>query len=135
MPIRFLQRVSGFETTLDVNGTGSNSNTFTIDFSKEENNYSCVPTNGGNVNFVFSNITTQKINKQGNIIITNPSSSGSLSFSVPALPATAFSPGGSQINFDTTANAVAIISYHILTTTKVLINYVGSFQSYDQSTP
>tara|TARA_Y100000592_G_scaffold26446_1_gene41843 strand:+ start:494 stop:895 length:402 start_codon:yes stop_codon:yes gene_type:complete len=133
MPIRFLQKVSGFETQTLVAGSGSNNNTFTIDFSAEANNYLCNPSNGANVNFVFSNI--KKMNKQGNIIITNPSSAGSLSFSVPALPATAFSPGGSQINFDTTANAVAIISYHILTSTKVLINYVGSFQSYDQSTP
>ena len=66
--------------------------------------------------------------QSGSIIITNPSSVGSLAFA--ALPNTAYTPGGSTISFDTTASAIAVISYLIIASNKVLVNYVGAFKQY-----
>ena len=40
--------------------------------------------------------------------------------------------GVPTISFDTTANKIAIISYIVVASDKVLINYVGDFGSYPQ---
>ena len=39
-------------------------------------------------------------------------------------------PGGSFINWDTTANGIAAISYLVIGANSVLINYVGNFDAY-----
>ena len=70
-------------------------------------------------------VATENIGQSGMITITNPASVGSLSF--VALPSYMLTPEGATINFVTTANAVSIISYYVLATDKVLVNYVGNF--------
>lgn len=104
-------------------------NTHTIDFSKAGNNYK-ISVNNANNTINFSNLNAAKIGKSGSIIITNPSSVGSLNFS--ELPSTAYTPGGGAISFDTTANGIAVITYIVIASDKVLINYVGDFGSYPQ---
>ena len=103
------------------------SNTHTVDFSAEENNYSITAQNATNT-IAFSNLSAAVVGKSGNITITNPASVGSLAFA--ALPSTAYSPGGATISFDTNASSISIISYYVLASDKVLINYVGNFKSY-----
>tara|TARA_Y100000768_G_scaffold382801_1_gene363781 strand:- start:72 stop:479 length:408 start_codon:yes stop_codon:yes gene_type:complete len=112
-----------------TNITAAPGNTHNINFALESNNYSISANNATNV-ITFVNLSADLIGKQGNITITNPSSVGSLGWSV--LPSTAYTPGGGTINFDTTANGIAVISYFILAANKVLINYVGNFDSYPQ---
>ena len=107
----------------------ASSNTHTIDFSKAGNNYK-ISVNNAASTINFSNLNAAKIGKSGSIIITNPSSVGSLSFN--ELPATAYTPGGGSISFDTTANGIAVITYIVIASDKVLINYVGDFGSYPQ---
>ena len=70
-------------------------------------------------------VATENIGQSGMITITNPASVGSLSF--VALPSYMLTPEGATINFVTTADAVSIISYYVLATDKVLVNYVGNF--------
>ena len=105
------------------------SNTHTIDFDAHGNNYNITATNATNT-IAFSNLGADNIGKSGTIVITNPASVGSLGWS--QLPSTAYTPGGGTISFDTTANAIAIISYIVVASNKVLINYVGDFGSYPQ---
>jgi len=107
----------------------ASSNTHTIDFDAHGNNYNITATNATNT-IAFSNLGADNIGKSGTIVITNPSSVGSLGWA--ALPATAYTPGGGTISFDTTANKIAIISYIVVASNKVLINYVGDFGSYPQ---
>jgi hypothetical protein len=104
-------------------------NTHTIDFSQQTNNYSISAQNGNNV-LAFSNLGAAVVGKSGSIVITNPASVGSLAFG--AIPATAFTPGGGTIVFNTLANKIALINYFIIASDKVLINYVGNFGSYPQ---
>ncbi len=70
-------------------------------------------------------VASENIGQSGNIIITNPSSVGSLTYS--ALPVYMKTPSGATINFDTTANKIAVISYIVLATDCVLVNYIGDF--------
>ena len=107
----------------------ASSNTHTIDFDAHGNNYSITANNATNI-LSFSNLGADNIGKSGTIVITNPSSVGSLGWA--QLPSTAYTPGGGTISFDTTANAIAIISYIVVASNKVLINYVGDFGSYPQ---
>lgn len=120
------------EGRLDFMRTGftaisSASSTFTINFASTGNNFQITLDNAANT-IAFSNLSSSVIGRHGNIIITNPSSVGSLS--VGNLPSTAYSPGGATINWDTNASSVSILSYFILASDKVLINYVGNFKSY-----
>ena len=55
---------------------------------------------------------------------------GSLSFQ--PLAATCYTPGSSEISYNTSANAVAVLSYFVSASNKILINYVGAFGSYPQ---
>jgi hypothetical protein len=107
----------------------ASSNTHTIDLDKSGNNYKITPTNATN-QIVFNNLDATRIGKAGTIMITNPASVGSLGWS--ALPSTAYTPGGSTINFDTTANAIAVLTYLVVASNKILVNYVGAFDSYPQ---
>ena len=112
-----------------VTNITASSNTHTVNFALESNNYKITANNATNT-IAFSGIDAKVVGKQGNIVISNPSSVGSLGWA--ELPATAYTPGGSTINFDTTADGIAVISYFIMSANKVLINYVGAFDSYPQ---
>ena len=117
------------EIPLNINleAVTPSSNTHTIDFNSENTNYSISATNATNT-IAFSNLGSADIGKQGNIVITNPSSVGSLSYA--ALPNTAYTPGGSTISFNTTADAIAVLTYMVVASNKVLVNYVGEFKQY-----
>jgi|TARA_R100000084_G_scaffold86423_2_gene41042 hypothetical protein len=114
-------------TTGDPTTVTHSSNTHTIDFNADNQNYNVTANNAANT-IAFSNLAAADVGKQGTIIITNPSSVGSLSFA--ALPNTAYTPGGSTITFDTTADAIAVITYMVIASNKVLVNYVGGFKQY-----
>ena len=118
--------ILNFQKTGFTTVTGSSS-TFTINFATKTNNYQFTLDNATNT-IAFSNLSADVVGKSGNIIITNPSSVGSLS--VGNLPSTAYSPGGATVSWDTNASSVSILSYFILASDKVLINYVGNFKSY-----
>ena len=104
-------------------------NTHTIDLSKAGNNYSISANNATNT-ITFSNLGTNKIGKGGSILITNPSSVGSLGFS--GLQAEVYTPGGSAINWNEGANKIAVLTYLVIASNKILVNYVGAFDSYPQ---
>ena len=114
-------------STGDPTTVTASSNTHTIDFNADNQNYNVTATNATNT-INFSNLAAADVGKQGTIIITNPSSVGSLAFA--ALPNTAYTPGGSTITFDTTADAIAVITYMVIASNKVLVNYVGGFKQY-----
>lgn len=107
----------------------------TVDFKQRSNYYIINPRNGTN-SIAFSNLDggnyTDVAGQTGTIVINNPASVGSLSWSSPALPATAYTPGGSAITFNTTANRIAVMTYFVVAYNKVLINYVGNFDDYPQ---
>ena len=105
------------------------SNTHTIDLNAGENNYNVTAQNATNT-IAFSNLAAADVGKAGNIIITNPGTVTSLAWA--ALPATAYTPGGAAISFDLTANKIAVLSYLVIASDKVLINYVGNFGAYPQ---
>ena len=118
--------VLNFQKTGFTTITGS-SNTFNINFATVTNNYQFTLDNAA-CTISFGNLSANVVGKSGNIIITNPSSVGSLS--VGNLPSEAYSPGGATVSWDTNASSVSILSYFILASDKVLINYVGNFKSY-----
>ena len=76
-------------------------------------------------NIIDVNIEDSNVGQSGNIIITNPSSVGSLAFT--ELGSKFKTPSGATINFDLTADKIAIISYIVLTTDSILVNYIGDF--------
>tara|TARA_R100001015_G_C4634812_1_gene202200 strand:+ start:2512 stop:2913 length:402 start_codon:yes stop_codon:yes gene_type:complete len=104
-------------------------NTHTVDLTADTNNYKVIANNATNT-LAFSNLSDKVIGKTGSIAIQNPASVGSLGWA--ALPATAYTPGGVAISFDTSSNGIAVISYLVMSANKVLINYVGDFGSYPQ---
>ena len=103
-------------------------NTYTVDFSQQTNNYSLTAKSGTNI-LAFSNLGAAVVGKSGSIVITNPAS-GTPSWS--PLPGSAYTPGGGEIVFNTTANKIALINYFVVASDKVLINYVGNFGIYPQ---
>ena len=86
-------------------------------------NFSVLPDNDTTV--IDVTIATENIGQSGNIIITNPSSVTSLAFA--ELGAIFKTPSGATINFDLTADKIAVISYIVLTTSSILVNYIGDF--------
>mgnify|MGYP000117635389 FL=1 len=110
-----------------------NSGVFAIDFNEKANFYICAAVNQSSVNhsFTFSNISSN-VGQSGTIIINNPNENSNLTWASPALPNTAYTPGGSAITFGTGTLTVAVMTYFIATSTKVLINYVSGFASYPQ---
>mgnify|MGYP003123996574 CR=1 FL=1 len=104
-------------------------NTHTVDLSQSTNNYNISAQNATNT-IAFSNLGAAVVGKSGTIVITNPASVGSLGWA--ALPTTVYTPGGVAISFDTTANKIAVLTYFVATSSKILINYVGDFGSYPQ---
>jgi hypothetical protein len=89
-------------------------------------------------NFIFTlnnaantiDLTNGAIGQSGVVVLTNPSSTGS--FSVNLIQgngdaAEVLTPSGATINWPTTANHISIISYFVVASDKILINFVGSF--------
>ena len=108
------------------------SGAFGVDFNTGANYYICNAASGThNHSISFANISSN-VGQSGTIIINNPSDVSSLTWASPALPATAYTPGGSAITFNLTASKIAVMTYFIASSTKVLINYVGNFSSYPQ---
>lgn len=132
MPIKFLSDtlVNGdftFQESSFTTITATNSGyQHTVNMDADTNNYTLTFRNGTN-NITFSNLAGN-IGKAGNVICNNPSSVSS--FTGSAVDSAAYTPGGSFISWDTTANGIAVISYLVLSSTKVLINYVGNFDAY-----
>jgi len=112
-----------------VTVTIGSGNVHYIDLDKSGNNYKITPTNATN-RIVFNNLDATRIGKAGTIMITNPASVNSLGWA--ELPASAYTPGGGTISFDTTANKIAVLTYLVVASDKVLVNYVGDFGSYPQ---
>lgn len=110
-----------------------NSGVFAIDFNDEANYYICPAVNLSTVShsFTFSNISSN-VGQSGTIIINNPNENVNLTWASPALPSTAYTPGGSAITFGTGTLDIAVLTYFIATSTKVLVNYVSGFSSYPQ---
>ena len=108
------------------------SGAFGVDFNTGANYYICNAASGThNHSISFANISSN-VGQSGTIIINNPSDVSSLTWASPALPGTAYTPGGSAITFNLTASKIAVMTYFIASSTKVLINYVGNFSSYPQ---
>ena len=111
------------------------SGVFAIDFDVKTNYYICTVVNESFVDhsISFSNIASN-VGQSGTIIINNPNvvSTNFISWDDPALPNTAYTPGGSAITFGSGSNGIAVMTYFIATSTIVLINYVSGFASYPQ---
>jgi hypothetical protein len=99
--------------------------------SDSSNTHTCTLIDNDNFNIACANaettialvVATENIGQSGMITITNHSSGTTFA----ALPSYMLTPEGATINFVTTADAVSIISYYVLATDKVLVNYVGNF--------
>jgi|TARA_R100000030_G_scaffold77263_1_gene60137 hypothetical protein len=105
------------------------SNSHAVDLTVTANNYNITATNAQN-SITFENLSENVVGKTGTIIITNPSSVGSLSWS--AFATNVYTPGGGTINFDTTANKIAVLNYFVASVSVILVNYVGNFGAYPQ---
>ena len=46
-----------------------------------------------------------------------------------------FVPGGGNIAFNTSANAISIMSYLVIASNKILVNYVSDYLQYNSVTP
>ena len=68
-------------------------------------------------------INNNDVGKSGIIVIINPASGATFT----SLPSYMKTPDGADPQFVTTGNAISIISYFVLATDKVLVNYVGNF--------
>lgn len=103
--------------TYSLNSTNSSATT-TLDFGA---NSSHIVTLVGAATFAFSNVAAG----QTGVIILKQDATGGHSFT---LPATAKTPkGGAAITQVTTANTVSVLSYSVLDTSNVLVNYIGDF--------
>jgi hypothetical protein len=116
--VKVVQNLRRTVTTVTVSGS-----TYTCDLSLNDN-FKFTVANAASQTIALT-VATENIGQSGNIIITNPSSVGSLAFA--ALPAYMKTPSGATVNFDTTANKIAVISYIVLATDTVLVNYIGDF--------
>jgi len=116
--VKVAQNLRRTVTSVTVSGS-----TYTCDLSLNDN-FKFTVANAASQTIALT-VASENIGQSGNIIITNPSSVGSLAFA--ALPAYMKTPSGATINFDTTANKIAVISYIVLATDCVLVNYIGDF--------
>ena len=95
--------------------------------------HTCVLTANDNFGITAANeaneleftVATENIGQSGIVIITNPGTVDSLSWI--GLAVKFKTPSGATINHVVTTAAVSILSYYILATDKILINYVGDF--------
>tara|TARA_R110001592_G_scaffold48651_2_gene152847 strand:- start:14455 stop:15342 length:888 start_codon:yes stop_codon:yes gene_type:complete len=115
-------------TITTVVGSGTTPKNHECDLNKNDN-FLINAHNGTNSIDIKVN-SNSDVGQTGNILIQNPSSVGSLAFN--ALPSYIKTPFGATVNFDLTANRIAVISFIVLEydaggNHKVLINYIGDF--------
>ena len=103
--------------TLITKITASSSST-TLNFS-QSNHFKV--TMSANTTFTFSNL----VEGQQGIIYLVQDASSNRSFTLPSVAKTP--KGGAAIAQVKTANTVSILSYTVLDTSNVLINYIGNF--------
>ena len=103
------------QTQSDLNATGG---TLTIDMSTSSN-FKINMT--ANTTFAFSNLT---VGQQGNIIIVQDSGGGN-SFTLPSEAKTPVN--GAAIVQNTGGDEISILGYYIMSSTQVLVNYIGDF--------
>ena len=108
--------------TVTATGDIDTSVTHTCNLNLNDN-FQVAAINGGNI--IDVTIESSNIGQSGNIIITNPSSVDSLAFT--ELASKFKTPSGATINFDLTADKIAVISYIVLATDSILVNYIGDF--------
>jgi len=100
-------------TAVSVTGAAT-----TLDFSGSDN---FVVTMGASTTFTFSNVTAG----QTGVIYIKEDATGGYSFTLPAIAKTPV--GGASIVQTTTANSISVLSYTVLDTSNVLVNYIGDF--------
>ena len=125
----------GFSFQQQTSTTVSRTNSrFDVDFDADANYYILNAVGGlaAGHSIGFSNISSN-VGQSGTFVINNDGTNTIAWLSTAALPATAYTPGGSAITFNVTASKIAVMTYFIASSTKVLINYVGNFSSYPQS--
>ena len=111
-----LQTVNVGYTPLAVTKNGSNQ--FPVVFANAENfSLSCAGTWT-----IAATIASGDIGKTGTIIITNTATT-----TPGSLPSTFKTPNGDSIVFQTDSGDVSILSYLVVSTSIVLVNYVGNF--------
>ena len=100
-------------TSLTASGS-----TLTIDLAASKH---FIITMTGNTTFAFSNIDA---GRSGNIVIKEDGTGGH-SFTLPSEAKTPLN--GAAITQQTGANKVSVLSYHVLDSSNVLVNYIGDF--------
>lgn len=108
-------------TSVTASSAGGTS-THTCDLSVNEN-FSLTIANEANT--IALTVASKNIGQAGCIILNNPSSVGSCTYT--SLPSYMKVPAGANVNFSVAANAVSVISYIVVATDKVLINYISEF--------
>ena len=101
-------------TTVSING----SNQFAIDFAKNIN-FKIAPTGAWTI---VPTVGSEQVGQTGTIIIENGGTT-----TPGALPSQFKTPNGDNIVFQTNNGDVSILSYLVVSTTIVLVNYVGNF--------
>lgn len=99
-----------------VNG---NTSTTTLDFSAYHNFYVTLSTN---TTFAFSNLSNN-IGSSGYIFVKQDATGGRTF----ALPSQAKTPGGRTIAQATGANSLSMITFYVVDSNTVVINYIGNF--------
>ena len=98
--------------------TKNGSNQFPLAFADSEN----FQLNAAGAWTILATIAATDVGKTGTIIITNTATT-----TPGALPATFKTPNGETIVFQTDSGDVSIMSYLVVSTSIVLVNYVGNF--------
>lgn len=106
---------SAIEDHTSLTAAGS---TLTIDLAASKH---FIVTMTANTTFAFSNIDA---GRSGNIVIKEDSTGG-YSFTLPTEAKTPLN--GATITQQTGANKVSVLSYHVLDSSNVLVNYIGDF--------
>lgn len=94
-----------------------------------QNVFNVTLSSGYNFTFSASNewsmavtVASSDVGKSGSIIITNASTT-----SPQALPSNLKTPNGDSIAWQTDSGDVSILSYFVVSTSVVLVNYIGNF--------
>jgi hypothetical protein len=102
--------------------TKDGSNNVNINLGLDEPNYHV--TVSGAWNLVLTDLA-QGVGKSGNIIVTNTAAT---TFNTAGLPTAAKTPLGLEFDWVDTSGAVNIISFYVLSSTQVLLSYLGDFK-------
>lgn len=122
MGIPFLSHAVPAEPLTATNNSGTHALKLTVN-----NNFKVNPSNQATT--IQLDEAGDVVGQAGNIIITNPSTSTSLSFTVTVGGTESYIkiPGGSSISYNTLANNVHCLSYYVNASDQVLVNYIGLF--------